>query len=233
MPLTGTLVNTAAILAGGSIGLLFRKGLSQSYMQPILYVLGLVIFVMGLSSVLETSQILIVIVSVILGTLLGTFLRLSDRLDTLAAFLQKHIHLGNGRFAEGFSSCTLLYCVGALAITGSIQGGLQNDHTLIFLKSVIDGTTAIFFASTFGVGVLFSALPVLLYQGLIALCASALSTVLSTGVITEISATGGIALMALSLNMMNIKQSKVADLLPSLFFPIGVYPLFQLILSLF
>ncbi|MGI6168584.1 MAG: DUF554 domain-containing protein [Christensenellales bacterium] len=233
MPLTGALVNAAAILAGGSIGLLFGKRLPQSYMKPILYVLGLVIFAMGLSYVLETSQILVIIISIILGTLLGTFLRLDDRLEALAVYLQKRIHIGNGRFAEGFTTSTLLYCVGALAITGSIQGGLQDDHTLIFLKSIIDGTTAIFFASTLGVGVLFSAVPVVLYQGTIALSASALAPVLTSGVITEISATGGIALLALALNMTEIKSSKVANMLPSLFFPIAIYPLLQSIVNFF
>lgn len=233
MPLTGTLVNFAAILVGGGIGLMFRRGLPQKYMQALLWALGLVVFALGVSYVLESQQVLVVIISVILGTLLGTVLRLNDRLQNLGDWMQGHVRIGSGRFSEGFATCTLLYCVGAMAITGSIQSGLEGDNTVLFLKSVMDGVTAIFFASTLGPGVLFSALPVLLYQGAIALGASALSNVLNMAVIPEMSAAGGVALMALGLTMTEIKQIKVADLLPSIFFPIGILPLISLLTGLF
>ena len=233
MALTGTIVNFFAIVAGGAIGLLFRKGLSQKYMQALLWALGLVVFALGVSYILDSQQVLVVIISVILGTLLGTVLRLNDRLGNFGDWLQSHMRVGSGRFSEAFTTCTLLYCVGAMAITGSIQGGLQHDHTVLFLKSVMDGVTAIFFASTMGVGVLFAAVPVLLYQGAIALGASALSNVLDMAVVPEMAAAGGVALMALGLTMIEIKQIKVADILPSIFLPIAVLPLVNLLTSLF
>jgi uncharacterized protein len=233
MPLTGTLVNFGAIIAGGALGLIFKKGLKQKYMNAILYAIALVIFALGISYVLKSQQILVVLISLILGTLLGTLLKLNERLQNLGVLMQNNLKFGDGRFSDGFTTCTLLYCVGAMAITGSIQGGLEGDHTIIYLKSVMDGVTAIFFASTLGVGVLFSALPVLIYQGAIALAASLLAPVLDMAVITEMAAAGGVALMALSLNMMEVKKLNVADMLPAIFFPIAILPLVNLLTGLF
>ncbi len=233
MPLTGTIINFLAILAGGGLGLLFKKGLPARYMQALLFAISLIVFALGLSYVLKSADIMVVLLSVIMGTLAGTALKLGTRLQSLGDNLQGRMKLGDGRFSDGFVSCTLLYCVGAMAITGSIQDGLNGDPTILFLKSVMDGVTAIFFASTMGVGVLFSAVPVLLYQGAIALMASLLSGVLDMAVVTEMAAAGGAALMALSLNMMEVKKFNVADMLPAIFFPIAVLPLMRWITSLF
>ena len=233
MPLTGTIVNFLAILIGGGLGLLFKKGLPARFMSGLLFAISLIIFAMGLSYVLKSGNIMVVLLSVILGTLTGTALRLGDRLQKLGDRIQSHIKFGDGRFSDGFVSCTILYCVGAMAITGGIQGGLNNDHQILYLKSVMDGVTAIFFASTLGMGVVFSALPVLLYQGIIALGASLLSGVLDMAVVTEMSAAGGAALMALSLNMMEVKKFNVADMLPAIFFPMAVLPLMNWVMGLF
>ena len=233
MALTGTLVNFAAIIAGGALGLLFKKGLPQKYMNAILYALALVIFALGISFVLKSQQILVVLISLIIGTLLGTMLRLNDRLQKLGDLMQNRMKFSDGRFSDGFTTCTLLYCVGAMAITGSIQSGLNGDHTIIYMKSLMDGVTAVFFASTLGIGVLFSAVPVLLYQGIITLTAASLSSTLDMAVITEMSAAGGVALMALSLNMLEIKKLNVADMLPSIFLPIAILPLINLLTGLF
>lgn len=232
MPLTGTLINVAAIVAGGALGLLLRKSLRQKYMDALMRALGLVIFAMGVSYIIKSQQIIAVIVSVILGTLTGTLLHLDDRLKRVGDFLQSRIKFGGGRFSEAFVTTTLLYCIGAMAITGSIQSGLSNDHAVLVAKSVMDGVTAVFFASTLGAGVLFSAVPVLLYQGALTLGASFLSPVLDMAVVTEMSAAGGVAIMALSLSMMDIKHLQVADMLPAIFFPIAVLPLFNLLLGL-
>lgn len=232
MPLTGTLVNFGAIIIGGSIGLLFRKGLPQKYMNAVLYVIGLVVIALGVSYVIASKQILVVIISAIIGTLVGTALHLDERLRTLGDFMQAHIRIGGDRFSEAFTTSTLLFCIGAMAITGAIQGGLQNDHSILYLKAVMDGVVAVFFASTLGVGVLFSAIPVLLYQGAIALGAAQLAPVLDMAVIPEMSAAGGIALMALGLGLADIKKLKVADMLPSIFFPILIYPLIQALTGL-
>ena len=233
MPLTGTLVNVVAIIIGGAVGLLVRKGLPPKYMSAVLSVIGLVVIALGINYVIESQQVLVVIISVIVGTLVGTALHLDDRLKTLGDFLQSHIRIGGDRFSEGFTTATLLYCIGAMAITGAIQGGLQNDHSILYLKAVMDGVTAVFFASTLGVGVLFSAIPVLIYQGAIALGAAQLAPVLNMAVVPEMSAAGGIALMALGLGLAEIKQMKVANILPSIFFPILFYPLIMALTGLF
>jgi len=233
MPLAGTLVNVAAILAGGALGLMFRKGLPQKYMDAVMRALGLVIFGIGTNYLIGSKQILAVIISVILGTLVGTLLRLDERLKQLGDTLQSRITLGGGHFSEAFVTSTLLFCIGAMAITGSIQSGLSNDHTVLLAKSVMDGVTSIFFASTLGVGVLFSAVPIFLYQGLITLGSSFLAPVLSEAVVVEMSAAGGVAIMALALSMLDIKRLKVADMLPAIFFPIAVLPLLEFINGLF
>jgi len=233
MPLTGTLVNFAAIIIGGAVGLLFRKGLPPKYMNAVLGVIGLVVVALGIKYVFDSQQILVVIISVIVGTIVGTALHLDERLRTLGDYLQSHIRIGGDRFSEGFTTATLLYCIGAMAITGAIQGGLQNDHSILYLKAVMDGVTAVFFASTLGIGVLFSAIPVLIYQGAIALGAAQLAPVLNMAIVPEMSAAGGIALMALGLGLADIKKLKVADILPSIFFPILIYPLIQALTGLF
>jgi hypothetical protein len=231
MPLTGTLVNFAAILLGGGVGLLFRRGLPQKYMNAIISAIALVVLAIGVANAMASQQPLALVISVILGVLLGTLLQLDTGLVKLGETVQRRMK-GTGSFAEGFSSCTLLYCVGAMAITGSIQGGLADDHTILYIKSVMDGVTAIFFASSLGVGVLFSAIPVLLYQGAIALGASALAPVLHAAVVVEMAAAGGVALMALSINMLGLKKLEVANLLPAIFFPIAVLPFVDWLLGL-
>lgn len=233
MPLAGTLVNVTAIVAGGLLGLMFRKGLPQKYMDAVMRALGLVVFGIGTYYLIGSRQVLAVIISVILGTLLGTLLRLDERLKRLGDAMQSRIALDGGRFSEAFVTTTLLYCIGAMAITGSIQSGLSNDHTVLFAKSVMDGVTAVFFASTLGAGVLFSAVPVFLYQGLITLGSSFLAPVLAEPVVAEMSAAGGVAIMALALSMLDIKHLKVADMLPAIFFPVIVLPFLEFITGLF
>jgi uncharacterized protein len=237
MPLTGSLVNFAAIVLGGGIGLLFRKGLPEKYINAVISVIGLVVLAIGVNYTLPAqqslAQVLTLIISIITGTLLGTLMHLDAGLNKFGLAVQSRMKNAGGRFAEGFTSSTLLYCVGAMAITGSIQGGLSGDHSVIFIKSVMDGVTAVFFASTLGVGVLFSAIPVLIYQGAIALAASLLKDVVGDAIITAMSASGGVALMALAVNMMGLKKLEVANILPSIFVPIGILPLVNLLLGLF
>lgn len=231
MPLTGALVNFAAIVVCGAIGLTFRKGLPEKYMNAVVYGIALVILALGVANVMKTNEALVTVISVILGTLLGTLLNIDGGLVRLGEAVQARMR-GVGSFAEGFSSCTLLYCVGAMAIAGSIQGGTEGDHTIIFIKSVMDGVTAIFFASKLGVGVIASAVPVLIYQGGIALAAAALKPLLGEALVAEMSAAGGVALMALSINMLGIKKLEVANLLPAIFLPVVVLPFVKWLLGL-
>jgi uncharacterized membrane protein YqgA involved in biofilm formation len=236
MPLTGTLVNFASILLGGGLGLLFRRGLPDKYLNATINAISLVVLALGVSYALpglgSVEQALALVLSVILGTIAGTLMRIDAGLAKFGEGVQRRMKNAGGRFAEGFTSCTLLYCVGAMAVTGAIQGGLAGDHSILFIKSVMDGVTAVFFASTFGVGVLFSAIPVLIYQGAIALAASALSQVVDMAIITEMSAAGGIALMGLAVNMTGLKKLEVANMLPAIFLPIGVLPLVNLLMGL-
>lgn len=232
MPLTGSLVNFGAILAGGALGLLFQKGLPKKYLNAVIAAVALVVFALGVSYAIQSKQVLVLIISVLLGTLVGTVLQLERGLVRFGEAMQKRLGGTQGRFAEGFVTCSLLYCVGAMAVTGAIQGGLNGDHTVLYVKAVMDGVTAVFFASTLGVGVLFSAVPVLIYQGAVALAASALSQVLDANMVTEMAAAGGVALMALSLTMLEVKRLEAANMLPAIFLPIGILPLVNWLLGL-
>ncbi|MGI6160743.1 MAG: DUF554 domain-containing protein [Christensenellales bacterium] len=233
MPLTGTLVNAAAILVGGLTGYIFRKKLPQKYLALNMNAVALVVLMLGMQYALQSQQLLCLMISILCGTALGTMLRLHDRLSDLGDWLKDKLKAGDGKFAEGFVTSVLLFCTGAMAVTGAIQSGMSHDHSTLLLKAVMDGVISIFLTSAMGLGVLFSALAVLIYQGVIALGAHALSGVMAGPALTEITAVGGILLIALGLTMLEVKQFRVSDMLPSIFLPIAFLPLINLLVNMF
>lgn len=231
MALLGTLVNVGAILVGGFLGLLFRKGLPQRISDTLMKGLGLCVFLVGISGMLEGKNALIAILSIAVGALLGELLDLDRHLNRLGAFLQRklspHSKAGPGapaenRFAEGFVSASLLFCVGAMAVVGALDSGLTGNHETLFAKSLIDGLTAMIFASSLGAGVLLSALPVLLYQGAITLLAGLLSPVLTATIVAEMTCVGSLLIVAIALNMLGITKLKVMNYLPAIFLPLAL-----------
>jgi uncharacterized membrane protein YqgA involved in biofilm formation len=222
MALWGTIVNAAAIILGGLLGIVL-PGIPEQVKRTVMQGLGLAVAVLGLTMALKTDNLLIMIVSLVLGALLGEWLKLERRLEQAGAWLERKsgsLARGRGRFAEGFVTATLVYCVGAMAILGSIDSGLRHNHLILYTKSLLDGFSAIIFASTLGVGVLFSALPVFLYQGAIALCASLITLVVGdetlNAMIKEVSAVGGVLIVGIGLNVLEIRRIHVGNLLPSL-----------------
>lgn len=219
----GTIVNAAAILAGGGIGLLLKKGLSEKLSNAIMTGLGLVCVYIGIDGALEGKNALIATLSIVIGGVVGTLLNFDGGVNRFAHMLEHRLVKnddGSGRFGEGFVTATLLFCVGAMAVVGSLNSGLKGDHSLLFTKSLLDGVSAIVFASTFGAGVLLSAVCVLVYQGAITLLASLVAPVLSAATIAEMTCVGSLLIVAIGLNMLKLTKIKVMDYILAIFLPI-------------
>ena len=228
MVLLGSLVNTAAILLGGFLGLLFRKGLPQRIADTLMKGLGLCVLLIGISGVLKGQNSLIAILSMAIGAVLGELLDLDKHLNRFGLFLQRRFSKkgpgapADNRFAEGFVSASLLFCVGAMAVVGALDSGLRCDHETLFAKSLIDGLSALIFASTLGAGVLLSAAPVLVYQGAITLLAQRLGPVLTDNIVAEMTCVGSLLIIAIALNMLGLTKLKVMNYLPAIFLPIAL-----------
>jgi uncharacterized membrane protein YqgA involved in biofilm formation len=239
--LTGTLLNVAAIIAGSLLGLLFGARLPNRVRESVLSVLGVFTLAIGVDLFLRGTGVegenpLIPLVSLLLGVLLGEWARIEARLEGLGDRLQSRFtaqkdgQADRGRFTKGFVSASLLFCIGPMTILGAIQDGLSGDYELLAIKSVLDGFASLALASSFGIGVLFSILVVLGYQGGISLAAAQLQAVLSGTMLAELSVVGGVLLVCLALStLLKIKEIRTANLLPALL----VAPLLVAILSWF
>lgn len=221
----GTIVNVLAITVGSIIGLLFRGGIPDKYNETVIKSLSLSVILIGIMNALKFENLLLVIFSLTLGSLLGEFLRIEDKLDDFGKFIERKFAKSGNGISKGFVTASLIYCVGSMAIVGSLESGLANNHQTLYAKSVLDGISSIFFSSSLGIGVLFSAVPVFLYQGLITLTASFMKQFLIDSVVTEMSAVGGLLIVALGLNMLEIKKIKVGNMLPAIFLPLVFYML--------
>jgi len=222
MILTGTLVNGAAILAGSVVGILLGKFIPEHMSSAVEKGVALCVLYIGVDGMLAGENTLVAILSIVLGAILGELLRLDDRVHALGDWVEKKFG-GKGAqtpLSEGFVSASLLFCVGAMAIMGALDSGLTGDHSTLYAKSVLDGITSVVYASTLGIGVALSALPVVLYQGLIALGASFLEPYLTTAVILEMKCVGSILILGLSLNMLGLTKLKVMNYGPAVFLPI-------------
>lgn len=215
----GTAINVTAIILGGIIGLFFGKRLPEKLKSTVIQGIALTVLVIGLQMALKTNNVVIVILSLVLGGVIGESIDIEAGLNRFGKSLEERFSSsdGEGRFTKAFVSTSLIYCVGAMAIVGSLESGLNANHSILFAKAALDGITAIVFTSSLGVGVIFSALPVLLYQGGIVLFAGKLQGVLSEAVITEMSAVGGLLIFGIGINMLEIKHIKVGNLLPGIF----------------
>lgn len=225
----GTIVNTLAILAGSLVGLAFRGGIPLQYQQTVIQSIGLAVVLIGITSALKTHDILVVIFSLAIGSLAGEWLRIEARLNQLGGWLEKKCIQSGGGIAKGFVTASLIYCVGSMAIVGSMESGLTGNHQTLFAKSVLDGISAIIFASSLGAGVLFSAVSVGVYQGLLTLSAVLMKPYLIAPVVDQMSAVGGILIMAIGINLLEIKSLRVGNMLPAIFLPLAYYMLQQLI----
>ena len=219
----GTFVNCLAIIAGSFLGLLFKNGIPEKYNRTIMQAVGLSVMLVGLRSALGCDDLMIIIVSICLGAFLGEWMDIEGRLKQLGDFLEaKMARRGNG-FSQGFVTASLLYCVGSMAIVGSLESGLAGNHETLFAKAFLDGITSIILTASLGVGVALSAGAVFLYQGTITMAAGVMKPYLLPAVVSQMSATGGLLILALGLNMLRDKKIAVGNMLPAIFLPLIYY----------
>lgn len=214
--LLGTATNVAAIIIGTLIGLALKQRLPERINSIAMQGLGLVTALIGIKMMITTENVLIVLVSTVIGGVLGELLRIEERLDRFGAKVEARFSKEPGTFAKAFVTSTLLYCIGPMAIVGALQDGLRGDISVLLTKSGLDGIASVAFASTLGIGVLFSALPVAAYQGGITIGASMLQPYLISSVVNEMTATGGLLILGIALNILQIAKIRVANLLPAI-----------------
>ena len=224
----GTIVNSLAIIIGGIIGVLFKNFIPVKYADSINKASGLAVIAVGIQLMLKGNNMTLMIISVILGTFIGEIIRIESILNNAGDYLQKRFVKSGNDLSSGFVTCTLIFCVGSMAIVGSIQSGLVGNHEILFAKSILDGIISMTMAVTLGVGVCLSALSVFLYQGTITLLAQSLQSVLNDIVIAEMTSVGGILIMAIGLNFLEIKRIKVGNMIPAVFIPIIYFLLTKL-----
>lgn len=232
-----TVINVVLVLIGSAVGLLFKNLISDRFMSIITHALSLCVLGIGISGMIGTEDMLCVIVCMVIGTVIGELIDIERRLEKAGDRLRARVAKGDGnsRFTESFVNASLLFCVGAMAITGSIEAGLNHNYEIIVSKGVIDGVTSISFAATMGMGVAFSVIPLLIYQGAITLLAAWVGPYLPAAVITEMSAVGGTLIVAIAINMLGLSKTKikVGNMLPAMFLPIAYAPIADWLTRLF
>jgi len=238
----GTIVNFATIIVGGALGLILKRFLSKRITDTVMQGIGLAVLVIGISGtliaaftivdgIIISEHVLIMIISLALGALIGELLRIEDGLESFGKFCERKLIKPDeeSTFAQGFVTATLVFCVGSMAIVGSIEDGINRNSDILVAKSTIDGIAAMIFASTMGYGVLFSAVTVGIYQGTITLLAFFAGPFISEIAIMQMSIVGSILIMSIGINMLKITKIKVGNLLPAIFIP----AIYQLILQVF
>ena len=218
----GTLINTVTVLIGGTLGTLLGHRFPERMQETILASLGLFTLIIGIDSALVTGNVLIVLGSLLIGAIIGEGLHIESRLENFGKWLRdKLVRDHNGgegaRFVEGFVTASLIFCVGPLTIQGAIEDGLMGDYTKLAIKAMMDGFAAMAFATTLGPGVIASVIVILIFQGGISLLAGLSSNVFTEPMITEMTATGGVVLLAIGLRLLDLKRIRAANLLPAIF----------------
>lgn len=233
----GTITNIILIIVGSAIGLLMKKAIPERLKESLVQALALCTFSIGIMGVitaavsvdgkfLSSNYTIIMVICMALGTFIGELINIEKRLDSLGEKMQKRFSSPDSSFAQGFVSTSLIFCVGSMAILGSINDGLKGDPTILITKGLLDGTVSIVFASTMGIGVMFSAISVGIYQGLITVCASLLAPYLTQEVVAQMSLVGSILIMAIGLNFLYKPKIRLGNMLPAMFLPL-IYFIFQ------
>jgi uncharacterized protein len=225
----GTIVNTCAIIVGSLIGLLFRSGIRVQYRETIMQAISLAVILIGLNGATKSDHILLLIFSLAVGSFFGEWMRIEDRLESVGRWFELNLSKAGSGIAGGFVTASLVFCVGSMAIVGSLESGLAGNHQTLYAKSMLDGISSIIFASSLGVGVMLSSISVFAYQGLLTITASLMSRFLTPAVINEMSAVGGLLIMAIGINLLEIKALKVGNMLPAIFIPLVYFGVKQLI----
>lgn len=226
----GTIVNAVAIIVGSLIGVLLKGGIKEKYRQTIMMSLGLAVIYVGASGAIfsllqEGAEPLLFIISLAIGSLIGEWIDIELRLEKLGDYIQEKMRSNDSNISKGFVSASLIFCVGTMAILGSLESGLVGDHTTLYVKSILDGIMSIILASSMGIGVILSSVSVFIYQGLITIFAQVLDPFMSADVLREINIVGGILISAIGINILEIKKIKVGNMLPAVLIPLLYYAL--------
>ena len=213
----GTIVNALAVICGSLLGLLLRHGLPERLREIVFQGIGICTLLIGMQMALKVQNLLVVVFAVLLGGLLGESARLEDRLRALGDRLKQRMKSSEGKFTEGLLMAFLIFCVGSMTVVGALEEGTRGNPQLLYVKSVLDGFTSIALAAPYGLGVLFSVVPLLLYQVALTLLAGAAQPLLSDVLISQMSAVGGVLILGIGLNVLEIKTVRVTNFLPALF----------------
>lgn len=230
MSMTGTIVNALAIVAGGAVGLLFRRGIPERVSKTVMIGLGLCVLYIGISGAFACRSILIVIVSMTLGAAVGALLNIDGAIHRLGTLVETHVHRHEGgpSLAEGFVTASLLCCVGAMAVNGSLDAGIRGDNSILLTKSMIDLVFCAMMATTLGAGVMLAGAAVFVVEGALTLLAGAIAPLLSEATVADLTCAGSLLVAAIGLNQTGATKIKVADYLPALLF----VPLIRWLVSL-
>jgi len=212
----GTLVNTAAVIVGGAIGLLLKKNMPQRITTIYFQAVGLFTLAIGISMVVKMDHILIVVASMALGSLLGEWLNIEAGAEKLSEYLKKKFRIGSDKFSEGLITAFLLFCIGSMTILGTIQEGTGGSSDLLFTKSLMDFFSSILLASAFGFGVIISAIPLFIFQAILTLIAMYAGRFFTPEIIQGLTSVGGILLIGLGINILEIKKLRIMNMLPAL-----------------
>lgn len=212
----GTIVNTASVIAGGCIGLLLKKGMPERIKTIYFQAVGIFTLAIGISMVWNMEHILVIVSSLVTGAILGEWWNIEKSTEQLSEWTKKKLHIGSEKFSEGLTTSFLLFCIGAMTIMGAIEEGTGGTSRLLFTKSVMDGFSAVILASAFGAGVVFSAVPLLIFQGGLTLLAGYASDLLTPEMIKALTSLGGILLIGLGINILEIKKLRIMNMLPAL-----------------
>ena len=224
----GTVANTFAIIAGSLIGLAFSRFIPTKIINTLIQGVAIVVMLMGFKMAWGEDNFILLMLSLAIGGFIGELVRIEDRINELGQWLEQKFAKSATGISKGFVATTLLYCVGSMAVVGSLESGLTGNHDILFAKSVLDGLGSIVFSASMGIGVLFSAVSVFIYQGAITLGASFLKQFLTDPVISQMSAVGGLLIVAMGFNMLEVVKIKVANLLPAVFLPLIYFMAVQL-----
>ncbi|WP_439183288.1 DUF554 domain-containing protein [Carboxylicivirga taeanensis] len=216
MLLAGTLVNVLTVLIGSAIGIFIGNRIPQRITKGVFQAIGLFTIVLGVGMAIKGEALLVLVFSLIIGTIIGELASLDARVDGLSKLLKQHLRLSNPKFTEGMLTAFLLYCVGSMTILGAIDEGMGNGSEILMTKALMDGFSSIALAAAFGVGVSMSVVPLFLFQGGITLLAYLLGDFIDTTIVTELSAVGGVLLVGLGINILDIKKIRIMNMLPSL-----------------
>ena len=218
--MTGTIVNAIAIILGSLAGLMLKRNIPAKFNATIMQAIGLAVVLVGLKGAFKSDDLLLIIICLAAGSIIGEWMGIEARLEAVGQWFESRFSGMNGGFSKGFVTATLIYCVGSMAIVGAMESGLTGNHQTLYAKSMLDGITAILFTSTLGIGVMFSAVSVLIYQGLITGAALMMKPFLIPEVINQMSAVGGLLIVGIGINLLEMRKINVGNMLPAIFLPL-------------